>query len=122
MDMITLALAKPKHINLDDYGITDVLLGLFQQGGGSFTAKDDRTFWDEVNTDRPLKLSFTFTPINRVTVSGVTTVSNESGKFNAQVSFECVIKHGDVFYRVAAMLENMNASEETTIAVKVANI
>lgn len=56
MDMMTYAMAKPKVIDLDSYGISEVILGLFAGGGGSMSLEKSEQFWDEVNTDRELRL------------------------------------------------------------------
>lgn len=58
MDIMTLAMCKPKVIDLDKLGLTEALLGLAMAGGGS-EAGDSDTFWEEANTDRPIVIQFT---------------------------------------------------------------
>ena len=56
MDIMTLAMAKPKVIDLDSYGIGFAILYLFANGGGTQELKVVGTFWDDIATNRPLQL------------------------------------------------------------------
>ena len=54
-DPITLAMAKPKVIDLDKYGIGEVISALFASGGGEQIIQVGNFFGD-VSTDRVLRL------------------------------------------------------------------
>lgn len=49
--------AIPKVINLDDYGIGEVILSLFASGGGTQQLEDVGTFWSDIATNRLLRLT-----------------------------------------------------------------
>lgn len=64
MDMITLAMAKPKKIDLTKYALegygasgtfNSAILLAFENGGRHIAVTDNSNFWADVNTDRPLK-------------------------------------------------------------------
>lgn len=70
MDMITLAMAKPKVIDLAKYEVDEtpagvsigttlngVVLSLFSSGGGSGAVVDNSSFWNDVNTNSPLSFA-----------------------------------------------------------------
>jgi len=110
--------AMPKVIDLDEYNITPVLLNLFGNDGGTMNITDVGNFWDEVTIDRPMIISFAFPPVNRVNVSSVTTVCNNSGDHIAELCFECVIDNNDTVFRTAVMLAYHD--DKTKVTVKVA--
>lgn len=66
---ITLPPAMPKKIDLSKYVSRDgtnfnaIVLTLFASGGGSTRFADDTDFWDDVNTNRPLKFGIDATAV-----------------------------------------------------------
>lgn len=65
MDLITLAMCKPKVINLSAYGdgstsVETALMVLIGQGGGSVTIPNVGNFWNDVSTDKQLVLTMMF--------------------------------------------------------------
>lgn len=56
MDLITLPMSKPKVIDLDSYGIGTAILGLVQSGGGTAELPNMAQFWNDINTDKELRL------------------------------------------------------------------
>lgn len=87
IDPITMALCKPKVIDLDTYGggtfetsVTAVLLQLLANNGGTQQNVPMGNLFSDLNTERPIRvqLSFPFssTKIAKVTIDGVSTVRN----------------------------------------------
>lgn len=113
-------LPGPVVIDLDKYGITEVLLALFQNGGGTFSGNDIEDFWEAVNTEKQLKVSFMFPPNSRVHVNNVTAVraTFSDKEQTVQVSFECIINNKGTVYRVATMIV-IAESKGADITVKV---
>ena len=129
MDMVTLAMAKAYTdeklgevepggggsqgnvvINLDEYGITDALGGLFQSGGGEVYVDDVGDFW-EVNTEGTIEVSFTFFGMVKICTSNVTTIRAVDTGELAQLCFGFdIFYHGDM-YRGAVMLVNQGSTK-----------
>ena len=100
MDMMTLAMAKPKVIDLDKYGIGNVILGLFASGGGTQILGNMGQFWADISTDKELRLIMKYDPFyfvidqcarmigsSAVQLSYNFLVTNETGtSFNISVS------------------------------------
>ena len=107
-------------VDLDKYGITEVLLALFQNGGGTFSGNDVGDFWEAVNTENQLKISFMFPPDSRVHVNNITAVraTFSDGEKTVQVCFECIINKGTV-YRVAVMIVRKSNGADVTVKVDV---
>jgi len=59
-DPITLAMAKPKVIDLDEYGIGVAILYLFANGGGTQTLENVGQFWSDISTDKELRLEMNY--------------------------------------------------------------
>ena len=59
-DPITLAMAKPKVIDLDKYGIGVAILYLFANGGGTQTLENVGQFWADISTDKELRLEMSY--------------------------------------------------------------
>jgi hypothetical protein len=117
MDILTLAMAKPKVIDLDEYGIGQYILYLFSQGGGTHTVEGVSGFWDAVNTNRPIEVR-TLAEGETICVNGVTKVVNGNGACT-QLSFSIML---DYFNTVYTINVNMKKLDETKaiITVKVA--
>ena len=77
MDLITLA-RKPKVIDLDEYGIGELILGLMSQGGGDIRIDSPKDFWQAVNTKNGLRLRMVYTNLV-AEITGITQFYN-SGK------------------------------------------
>lgn len=59
--------ATPKVIDFDKYGISDVMLTLFGQGGGEYSMGDQSQFWAELtgfNQSSSIIVKFTFEPFS----------------------------------------------------------
>ena len=107
MDFETMAMCQPKVIDLDTYtyagaDLSTILLMLFQDGGGTRILDETVGLFDNLKTNRPIKVKFTFGAVV-VNVMGVTIVTTAGSDNVAQLCFECVINTGTTVYRVAAM-------------------
>lgn len=98
-----------KMINLDEYGITDAIGGLFQSGGGEVYVDDVGDFW-QVNTEGTIVVSFSFFGMFNICTSNVTTIHAVSTGTLAQLCFGFDIFYNGDMYRGAVMLVNLSST------------
>lgn len=83
---------KTKVIDFDELGLTDTLLDLVLDGGG-MAAGNSNTFWEEVNTDAPIVIQFTF---GEVFVENSVSTKIISGGATASLMFEAFVTGSDL--------------------------
>lgn len=129
MDMVTLAMAKAYTdeklgevepggggsqgkvvIDLDAYGITNALGGLFQSGGGEVYVDDVGDFWT-INTEGTIEVSFSFFGMFKICTSNVTTIHAVGTGALAQLCFGFDIFYNGDMYRGAVMLVNQGSTK-----------
>ena len=108
-EAVALAVNKAKKINLDDYGITNALGGLFQTGGGEVRVDDVGDFW-AINTEGPLVVSVTFFGMFKIITSNVTIVRTVGEDLLAQVCFGFDIAFNGDVYRGFVMITGEDTS------------
>lgn len=54
-----LAMCRPKVIDLDKYGLSDIIISLFAQGGGQYASDVPTELWKELREDRVYIAFFT---------------------------------------------------------------
>lgn len=111
-----------KVINLDDYGITNIIGGLFFDGGGKANMDDVGDFWADVNTEDPIMLTFSFFGTFQVCTSNITTVRGVGENYVAQVCNQFIIDYGGSIYQGAMMLINHLSSTEVIFKLDVTGV
>lgn len=106
--------ALRKTIDLDKYGIGEAIFGLFGNGGGSVIVGSSNKFWDDVATDRVLRMEMTVLNMRLAIDQCVHTHLND---IVMQVAFSFTIADGEQLYTVSASLTN--SGTDTKINVKV---
>lgn len=104
-DPITLAMAKPKAIDLDKYGIGEVVLGLFASGGGRYEMADNNGFWDAVNTDKQLRFVIDASAMGAVVKADVTCYTSGTDGTPALVEASFMVDY-DGLHKVTIVIGN----------------
>lgn len=83
-------------VDLDKYGIGEIILYLFSQGGGTHTAEAVKEFWDAVSKGNELQLTMQYSPFT-IQIAGVTRFIGISGDCdNVAFSFTVADTDGSV--------------------------
>ena len=111
-DPITLAMAKPKVIDLCKYGIGQAMVGLFAQGGGETTLEDVGDFWEQMfaSREKNVALSFAFYGLD-VNVSGIARCF--TSEVCTQVCCSFLFRDSGVVYDASATIQrsSLNARD-----------
>lgn len=92
MDVMTMALAKPKTIKLENYpAIYEAVIGGIASGGGTVNNLDAGTLFKDLKTNRPLQITFNVLGIN-VKVTGVTVAHPANSPFPTQISMKATMQ------------------------------
>ena len=97
-------------IDLDEYGITTALGGLFQTGGGEVYVDDVGDFWT-INTEGTVVVSFSFFGMFKICTSNVTTIRTVDTGALAQLCFGFDIFYNGDIYRGAVMLADQRSTK-----------
>lgn len=108
-------------IDLDEYGITTALGGLFQSGGGKTRVDDVGDFW-EVNTEGTIVVSFTFFGLVKICTSNVTTIRNVDAGSLVQLCFGFDIYYFGNVYRGAVMIIGEDTSANVILDLDIAEV
>ena len=128
MDIVTLAMCKPKVIDLNDYGMNPtnigmVVLSLANQGGGTMTIDNVGSFWDDVTADKQLVLKMDYPGGFDIKSSGVVLLRNTTSNNVIQVSFSALLydaSSGIMDIKVSVALKVIDEwTDGATINVKV---
>lgn len=57
-----LAMCRPKVIDLDKYGLSDIILSLFAQGGGQYASDVPTELWKELRGDNRVYIAYFTVP------------------------------------------------------------
>lgn len=129
MDIITLAMAKPKVIDLAKYVVeltgggiaaggtlNDVVLYMFSNGGGSVAVTDNSSFWNDVNANRPLSFVIDTSDIfSGITITAeVNSITRGNGVPHAiEFSFPVQVQ---TWYKVTIVFgNNYNGTTQITV-------
>ena len=80
--------SQPKVIDLDSYGIGQVIVGLFANGGGTHSMQTNEQFWADISTDSELRLEQADGPFRFVVDHGV---SMKGGNGPVQLSYNFLV-------------------------------
>ena len=108
-------------IDLDTYGITTALNGLFQSGGGKTRVDDVGDFW-EVNTEGTIVVSFTAFGMFKICTSNVTTIHEVSTGTLVQVCFGFDIYYFGNAYRGAVMIIGEDTSANVILDLDILEV
>lgn len=95
-------------IDIDEMGISDAMLALFEQGGGECELGENINWepWDVLNTRKPVMAHCTIAPVNIEFYSANTTVTFivSEGKANF-LSYDLNLIQGDSSFRMTVFVE-----------------
>jgi hypothetical protein len=125
MDVMTMAMAKPKRIELRDYAfdngvsLEQVILLAYRNGGGRVDAPLDNKFWSDIDTNRPLRF-ITYTDLagakgGAIEIDGCTVLRMNG--VPVQVSYECIFNF--TYYARLRITIVRDASNNSAVAVSV---
>jgi hypothetical protein len=125
MDIMTMAMCKPKVIDFDKYGISDVLLALFGQGGGAYQMGKQSQFWAEltgVNPSSSIIVKLTLAPFHSEFRTTNVTIGRDNESLGAYfLSAEVVVIYeGNPIRVVMAVLDT--GISETTVVLKLGTV
>ena len=99
----------PLVIDLDQYGIGSAILGLFQQGGGQTNIDNVPQFWNEVATNKPLRMTMAF-DVATIWIDQSVRVIVEATASVVQLAFAFSIFNNGGIYNVSVALLNGGAN------------
>lgn len=112
MDVMTLAMSKPKVIDLDTYGETPLNLiigGMFQQGGGKMENVNIGKLMEDLLTDKSVCVKFTF-GVNVLYLNGLN-VCRVGGKC-VQLTGSGVMIHQKTPYLMYLAIDNSSYADK----------
>lgn len=125
MYVISKALSKPKVIDFDKYGISDVLLALFGQGGGEYQMGDQSQFWAEltgVNPSSSIIVKLTLAPFYSEFRTTNVTIGRDNESLDAYfLSAEVVVIYEGNPIRVVMAVVDTSISG-TTVVLKLGTV
>lgn len=126
MDMMTLAMAKPKKIDLTKYVVevsgqtatfNDAILSMLYNGGGSVKVTEDGSFWRSLSKDRPMRFVLDLGAIGMKLEFNVGSVMMNEGEIFC-IDTICVLKMQGTLVRVT-MIFGTGVTGSTDIHVAV---
>jgi hypothetical protein len=121
MGILDSTLVKPKVIDLDKYGINAAINAAIAGGGMVNYALDVEMseFWEEVQSDRPLNVKFTFigNEVVNIRTNNVTTLRLLRFDRVTQISFGAAVDMGTGLIEIDIIINN--TSKNGTLTVKV---
>lgn len=100
-----IAMARPREIDLDQYGIGYAILYMFQAGGGQCYINNVQEFWNEVATSKPLRLKLALDGAS-IWIDQNVRVIVESASIVMQLAFAFTIVNNGSVVNVSVALNN----------------
>lgn len=126
MDVVNMVMAmcEPKLIDLDSYisagaSLSDALVMLFSQGGGQIEAATDDGLFNDLLTNRPIKVGFTINGVYVMT-SNVNVV--KYGNSIQQLAFEVIVAMLGNTYRVTVIMQKASEDGSMFIYLKIGTV
>lgn len=117
-DLMTMAMCESQVIDLDKYGLSEIISSLFAEDGGSYEGDRFLELWEDMETTRPIIIKLNVPSMGAViTSSDITRTDTVNGSKGFVTVFR-VLMHGYFVYLTAGIYDDAGMGG---VVVKVTN-